>query len=400
MGDLTPKFLPNEMPSVPLGNDYADIREGVRAICKKYPGKYWRDLEATDEYAEEFVTALSEAGYLGALIPEQYGGSGLPLRAGAVILEEIHASGCSAAACHAQMYMMGTLLRHGNEAQKQKYLPGIASGKIRFQAFGVTEPTTGSDTTQLKTRAVREGDHYVVNGQKIWTSRAHKSDLMMLLVRTTPIDEVRRRSDGLSVLLVDMKDAAGKGVTIRRIDAMVNHQTNEVFFDNLRVPAENMIGEPGSGFRYILNGMNAERVLTAAESLGDCRYFIERASKYANERVVFGKPIGQNQGVQFPIARAYAEWRGADLMVRAAAALFDAGKPCGEEANTAKLLASEAAWNAAEAAMQTFGGFAAAREFDIERRWRDCRLQRIAPISTNLILAYIGQHVLGMPRSY
>jgi acyl-CoA dehydrogenase len=317
-----------------------------------------------------------------------------------VILEEIHASGCSAAACHAQMYMMGTLLRHGSEALKQKYLPGIASGKIRFQAFGVTEPTTGSDTTQLKTRAVREGDHYVVNGQKIWTSRAHKSDLMMLLVRTTPVDEVRRRSDGLSVLLVDMKDAAGRGVTMRRIDAMVNHQTNEVFFDNLRVPAENMIGEPGSGFRYILDGMNAERVLTAAESLGDCRYFIERASKYASERVVFGKPIGQNQGVQFPIARAYTEWRGADLMVRAAAALFDAGKPCGEEANTAKLLASEAAWNAAEAAMQTFGGFAAAREFDIERKWRDCRLQRIAPISTNLILAYIGQHVLGMPRSY
>ncbi len=400
MDDLTPKFLPDELPSVPLGNDYADIREGVRAVCRKYPGKYWRDLEASDEYAEDFVNELAAAGYLGALIPEQYGGSGLPLRAGAVILEEIHASGCSAAACHAQMYMMGTLLRHGSEAQKQKYLPGIASGKIRFQAFGVTEPTTGSDTTQLKTRAVRDGDHYVVNGQKIWTSRAHKSDLMMLLVRTTPVDEVKRRSEGLSVLLVDMKDAVGKGLTMRRIDAMVNHQTNEVFFDNLRVPAENMIGEPGQGFRYILDGMNAERVLTAAESLGDCRYFIERAAKYACERVVFGKPIGQNQGVQFPIARAYTEWRAADLMVRAAAALFDAGKPCGEEANTAKLLASEAAWNAAEAAMQTFGGFAAAKEFDIERKWRDCRLQRIAPISTNLILAYIGQHVLGMPRSY
>ena len=391
---------PDDLPSVPLGNDYPEIREGVRAICKNFPGKYWRDLEANDDYAEDFVTALGEAGYLGALIPEQYGGSGLPLRAGAVILEEIHATGCSAAACHAQMYMMGTMLRHGSEAQKQRYLPGIATGTIRFQAFGVSEPTTGSDTTQLKTRAVRDGDHYVVNGQKIWTSRAHKSDLMMLLVRTTPADQVRRRSDGLSVLLVEMTDAVGNGLTMRRIDTMINHQTNEVFFDNLRVPVANRIGDEGQGFRYILDGMNAERVLTAAESLGDARYFIERASAYASERVVFGRPIGQNQGIQFPIARAYAEWRAADLMVRAAAALFDAGRPCGEDANTAKLLSAEAAWNAAEAAMQTFGGFAAAREFDIERKWRDCRLQRIAPISTNLILAYLGQHVLGMPRSY
>jgi len=399
MNDPAPAAV-DELPSVPLGNDYADIREGVRAICKNFPGKYWRDLEARDEYAEEFVAALGEAGYLGALIPEEYGGSGLPLRAGTVILEEIHASGCSAAACHAQMYMMGTMLRHGSEAQKRKYLPGIASGKIRFQAFGVSEPTTGSDTTQLKTRAVREGDHYVVKGQKIWTSRAHKSDLMMLLVRTTPADAVKRRSEGLSVLLVEMADAVGKGLTMRRIDTMINHQTNEVFFDNLRVPVENRIGEEGQGFRYILDGMNAERVLTAAESLGDARWFIERASRYASERVVFGKPIGRNQGIQFPIARAYAEWRAADLMVRAAAALFDAGRPCGAEANTAKLLSSEAAWNAAEAAMQTFGGFAAAKEFDIERKWRDCRLQRIAPISTNLILAYLGQHVLGMPRSY
>jgi acyl-CoA dehydrogenase len=390
----------DEMPSMPLGNDYADIREGVRAICKNFPGKYWRDLEARDEYAEEFVAALGAAGYLGALIPEEYGGSGLPIRAGSVILEEIHAAGCSAAACHAQMYMMGTMLRHGSEAQKRRWLPGIATGKIRFQAFGVSEPTTGSDTTQLKTRAVREGDHYVVNGQKIWTSRAHKSDLMMLLVRTTPPDEVKRRGEGLSVLLVEMADAIDKGLTMRRIETMINHQTNEVFFDNLRVPVENRIGEEGQGFRYILDGMNAERILTAAESLGDARWFIARASAYASERVVFGRPIGQNQGIQFPIARAYAEWRAADLMVRAAAALFDAGKPCGEEANTAKLLSSEAAWNAAEAAMQTFGGFAAAKEFDIERKWRDCRLQRIAPISTNLILAYIGQHVLGMPRSY
>jgi acyl-CoA dehydrogenase len=391
---------PDELPSMPLGNDYADIREAVRAICKDFPGKYWRELEARDEYAEAFVTALGAAGYLGALIPEDYGGSGLPIRAGSVILEEIHASGCSAAACHAQMYMMGTMLRHGSEAQKRRWLPGIASGGIRFQAFGVSEPTTGSDTTQLKTRAVRDGDHYVVNGQKIWTSRAHKSDLMMLLVRTTPADQVKRRSEGLSVLLVEMADATAKGLTMRRIETMVNHQTNEVFFDNLRVPVANRIGEEGQGFRYILDGMNAERILTAAESLGDARWFIERASQYASERVVFGRPIGQNQGIQLPIARAYAEWRAADLMVRAAAALFDAGKPCGAEANTAKLLAAEAAWNAAEAAMQTFGGFAAAKEFDIERKWRDCRLQRIAPISTNLILAYIGQHVLGMPRSY
>jgi acyl-CoA dehydrogenase len=392
--------IPDDLPSMVLGDDYADIREGVRAVCKNFPGKYWRDLEARNEYAEEFVAALGAAGYLGALIPEEYGGSGLPLRAGAVILEEIHASGCSAAACHAQMYMMGTMLRHGSEAQKRRYLPGIATGKIRFQAFGVTEPTTGSDTTQLKTRAVREGDHYVVNGQKIWTSRAHKSDLMMLLVRTTPADEVKRRSEGLSVLLVEMADAVGKGLTMRRIETMINHQSNEVFFDNLRVPVENRIGEEGQGFRYILDGMNAERILTAAESLGDARWFIERASAYASERVVFGRPIGQNQGIQFPIARAYAEWRAADLMVRAAAALFDAGRPCGAEANTAKLLSADAAWNAAEAAMQTVGGFAAAKEFDIERKWRDCRLQRIAPISTNLILAYIGQHVLGMPRSY
>jgi acyl-CoA dehydrogenase len=386
--------------SMPLGNDYADIREGVRAICKNFPGKYWRDLEANDEYAEEFVAALGAAGYLSALIPEEYGGSGLPIRAGSVILEEIHATGCSAAACHAQMYMMDTMLRHGSEAQKRRWLPGIATGKIRFQAFAVTEPTTGSDTTQLKTRAVRDGDHYVVSGQKIWTSRAHKSDLMMLLARTTPPDEVRRRSEGLSVLLVEMADAKAKGLTMRRIDTMINHQTNEVFFDNLRVPVENRIGDEGQGFRYILDGMNAERILTAAESLGDTRYFIGRAVGYANERIVFGKPIGQNQGIQFPIARAYAEWCAADLVVRAAAALFDAGRPCGAEANTAKLLSSEAAWNAAEAAMQTFGGFAAAKEFDIERKWRECRLQRIAPISTNLILAYIGQHVLGMPRSY
>jgi acyl-CoA dehydrogenase len=389
-----------DLTMVPVGRDYPEIRDGVRAICAKYPDKYWRDLEDNDEYADAFVAELSAAGYLGALIPEQYGGSGLPIRAGCVILEEIHASGCSAAPCRAQMYMMGTLLRHGSEAQKRRYLPGIASGEIRFQAFGVTEPTTGSDTTQLKTRAVREGAHYVVNGQKVWTSRAHKSDLMLLLVRTTPADQVKRRSEGLSVLLVEMRDAVGKGLTLRRLDTMVNHQTNEVFFDNLKVPVENLIGEQDQGFRYILDGMNAERILVSGESLGDCRYFIERASSYSKERIVFGRPIGQNQAVQFPIARAYAEWKAADLLTRTAATLFDACKPCGEEANTAKLMASEAAWHAAETCMQTFGGFAAAREFGIERKWRECRLSQIAPISTNLILAYIGQHVLGMPRSY
>ena len=389
-----------DVAMLPLGEDYADIRAGVRAICVKYPGEYWRKLERNDEYADDFVNALSAAGYLGALIPEEYGGAGLPLRAGCVILEEIHASGCSAAACHAQMYMMGTLLRHGSEEQKRRYLPKIATGEIRFQAFGVTEPTTGSDTTQLKTRAVRVGDHYVVNGQKLWTSRAHKSDLMLLLVRTTPAEEVKRRTEGLSCLLVEMKDAVGKGLTIRRIDTMINHQTNELFFDDLKVPARNLIGEEGQGFRYILDGMNAERILLSGEMLGDARYFIARASAYASERVVFGRPIGQNQGIQFPIARAYAEWKAADLMTRAAAALFDAGRPCGEEANTSKLLASEAAWHAGEACMQTFGGFAAAREYDIERKWREARLYQIAPISTNLILAYIGQHVLGMPRSY
>jgi acyl-CoA dehydrogenase len=391
---------PDDAISVPLGTDYADIRESVRAICRRFPDKYWRDLEDKDEYAEEFVAALGAAGFLGAAIPEEYGGSGLPIRAGCVILEEIHASGCNAYACHAQMYMMGTLLRHGSDEQKRRYLPGIADGSIRFQAFGVTEPTTGSDTTQIKTTARREGDHYVVNGQKVWTSRAHKSDLMLLLVRTTPPGQVKRRSEGLSVLLVEMREAVGNGLTLRRLDTMVNHQTNEVFFDNVKVPVANLIGEQDQGFRYILDGMNAERILVAAESLGDARYFIERASHYAKERIVFGRPIGQNQAVQFPIARAYAEWKAADLVTRAAAALFDAGKPCGEEANTAKLLASEAAWHAAETCMQTFGGFSVAREFGIERKWRECRLGQIAPISTNLILAYLGQHVLGMPRSY
>jgi acyl-CoA dehydrogenase len=390
----------DDLIQVPCGEDYPEIRANVQAICRKYPDEYWRRLEDADEYAEEFVAELGKAGYLGAAIPEEYGGAGLPIRAGCVILEEIHAAGCSAAACHAQMYMMGTLLRQGSPAQKRRYLPGIADGSIRFQAFGVTEPTTGSDTTQIKTFARRDGDRYIVNGQKVWTSRAHKSDLMLLLVRTTPPDQVKKRSEGLSVLLVEMREALGKGLTLRRLDTMVNHQTNEVFFDDLEVPAENLIGLENHGFRYILDGMNAERILVSSESLGDARFFIRRAADYSKERIVFGRPIGQNQAIQFPIARAYAEWKAADLVTRAAAALFDAGRPCGEEANTAKLLASEAAWHAAEACMQTFGGFAVAREFGIERKWRECRLAQIAPISTNLILGYIGQHVLGMPRSY
>jgi acyl-CoA dehydrogenase len=386
--------------SVPLGEDYPEIREGVRAICKKYPGEYWRKLEDNDDYAEDFIQELTAAGYLAAQIPEEYGGSGLPLRAGCAILEEINANGCQASAGHAQMYMMGMLLRHGSEEQKNRYLPGIAEGKIRFQAFGVTEPTTGSDTLQLKTRAEKKGDRYIVNGQKIWTSRAHKSDLMTLLVRTTPLDQVKKRTEGLSVLLVDVKDALGKGLSMQRIDTMINHQTNALFFDNLEVPAENLIGEEGQGFRYILTGMNSERLVAASQSSGDCRFFINKAVAYSKEREVFGRPIGQNQGIQFPLARCYAEWKAADLMIRAGCALFEAGKPCGEEANMAKLLASEAAWHSAEACMQTHGGFAAAREFDVERKWRDARISLIAPISTNLILAYIGQNVLGMPRSY
>jgi acyl-CoA dehydrogenase len=385
---------------VSIGQDYSDIRESVRAICARYPGAYWRELENKGDYPEAFVNEMKDAGYLAALIPEEYGGSGLPLRAGGVILEEIHASGCDAYACHAQMYMMGMLLRHGSPEQKQRYLPGIASGAIRYQAFGVTEPTTGSETLKLKTSAVRDGDHYVVNGQKIWTSRARHSDLMTLLVRTTPIDKVQKRTDGLSVLLIDIKASLGKGLTIRPIDTMVNHHTNEVFYDNLRVPVENLIGEEGKGFRYILDGLNAERILVSSESLGDARYFIRKATEYGNQRVVFSRPITQNQAVQFPIARAYTQWKAADMLVRAAAALFEAGRPCGEEANIAKLLASEAAWDAAEACMDTHGGFAAAREYDVERKWKSARVARIAPISTNLILAHIGQHVLGMPKSY
>ncbi|WP_417679721.1 acyl-CoA dehydrogenase family protein [Pseudodonghicola sp.] len=386
--------------SVEIGVDYPEIRDAVRKVCAPFDGAYWQKLEETDSYPSEFVEALTSSGFLAVLIPEAYGGSGLPLRAASVILEEIHATGCNAGACHAQMYIMGTLLRHGSEAQKQQYLPAIASGELRLQAFGVTEPTSGSDTTQLRTRAVRDGDDYVVNGQKVWTSRALYSDLMLLLARTTPADQVARKTDGLSVFLVDMRAARGNGLEIRPIKAMVNHNTTEIYFDNLRIPASSLIGEEGKGFKYILDGMNAERTLVASECLGDARWFIDTATRYASERVVFGKPIGANQGVQFPIARAYAEMRAAELVLRRACALFDAGQPCGEDANMAKLLLSEASWHAGEACLQTHGGFGYACEYNVERKWRETRLYQIAPISSNLILAYLGQHVLGMPRSY
>jgi len=383
-----------------LGLDWPEIREAVARICADFAGEYWRRLDAEDAYPSEFVDALTRSGYLAALIPEDYGGAGLPLRAGAVILETIHAHGGSAAACHAQMYTMGTVLRHGSEAQKQQYLPKIASGELRLQAFGVTEPTTGSDTTRLRTRAEKRGDRYVVSGQKIWTSRALQSDLMLLLARTTPRDQAAKPTEGLSTFLIDLRDLKGKGVEIRPVPTMINHNTTEVFFDDVEIPAESLIGEQGKGFSYILDGMNAERILISGESIGDARWFIARATEYANERVVFGRPIGANQGIQFPIARAHAETEAADLMARKAAALFDAGLRCGAEANMAKLLSGDAAWNAAETCMQTFGGFGFAREYDVERKWREARLYRTAPISPNLILAYIGQHILGLPRSY
>ena len=391
----------SEETMMAIGEDDPELRESVRKLCEKYPGSYWSKLEDEQAYPTEFINELTEAGFLGALIPEEYGGSGLSLRAAAVILEEINAAGCNASQGHAQMYIMGTLLRHGSEEQKRKYLPEIAAGRIRLQAFGVTEPSTGSDTTQLKTRATRDGNSYIINGQKVWTSRALYSDMMLLLARTTPADQTQKRSDGLSVFLIDLSEKnQGKGLDIRPIKAMINHNTTEVFFDNFRIPADSLIGEEGRGFRYILDGMNAERILVASEAVGDGRYFIKKAVSYANERVVFGKPIGQNQAVQFPIARAWAELEAADLVCRRAAALFDAGKECGADANIAKLLASEAAWKAAETCMQTYGGFSYAREYEIERKWRDTRLFQIAPISTNLILGYVGQHVLGMPRSY
>jgi len=380
--------------------DLAQIRESVRALCAKFPGEYWRALDRERAYPTEFVAALTQAGFLAALIPEEYGGSGLSMTAAAAIMEEIQASGCNGAACHAQMYTMGTLLRHGSAAQKARWLPAIASGELRLQAFGVTEPTSGSDTLNLRTTAVREGDHYVINGQKIWTSRAEHSDLLLLLARTTPREAVMRRSDGLSVFLVDMRLAQGTGISISPIRTMMNHATTELFFDDLRVPAENLIGEEGQGFRYILSGMNAERILIAAECIGDAKWFIAKATGYAKERIVFGRPIGQNQGVQFPIARAYAQMRAAELMVGAAAALYEAGRECGAEANMAKLLAADASWAAADMCLQTHGGFGFAEEFDVERKFRETRLYQTAPISTNLILSYLAEHVLGLPRSY
>ncbi|MEO1089848.1 MAG: acyl-CoA dehydrogenase family protein [Pseudomonadota bacterium] len=378
----------------------AEVRAGVRDLCVRFPDSYWREVDRERSYPTAFVTALTEAGYLAALVPEAYGGSGLGLRVAAAILEEVHRSGGNGAACHAQMYTMGTVLRHGSEAQKDQWLPRIATGEVRLQAFGVTEPTSGTDTLSLQTTAVRDGDHYRINGQKIWTSRAEHSDLMLLLARTTPKAEVVKRTDGLSVFLVDMREAVGNGLTIRPIRTMLNHATAEVFFDDLRVPAENRIGDEGKGFRYILDGMNAERVLIAAECIGDGRWFVDKAASYAKERVVFGRPIGQNQGVQFPIARAYAAVEAADLMVQKAASLFDAGRPCAEQANIAKLLASEASWAAADTCVQIHGGFGFAEEYDVERKFRETRLYQVAPISTNLILAYVGEHVLGLPRSY
>ncbi|MDF3216244.1 acyl-CoA dehydrogenase [Mesorhizobium sp. M7A.F.Ca.CA.001.09.2.1] len=379
---------------------YQDIRDAVARLCARFPGEYWRALDREMTYPGDFVAALTQAGWLSILIPEAYGGSGLPLSAAAAVLEEIQRAGCNGGACHAQMYTMGTLLRHGSEAQKQRYLPKIAAGELRLQAFGVTEPSSGTDTGALKTTARLDGDHFVVKGQKIWTSRAEHSDLMLLLARTTPLTDGMKKTDGLSVLIVDMREAVGNGLTIRPIRTMMNHATTEVFFDDLRVPAENLIGEEGKGFRYILSGMNAERILISAECIGDAKWFIEKASTYAKERHVFGRAIGQNQGIQFPIARAYANMRAAELMVREALSLYEAGKNPGAEANMAKMLAADASNEAANVCIQTHGGFGFAEEYDVERKFRETRLYQVAPISTNLILSYLSEHVLGLPRSY
>jgi alkylation response protein AidB-like acyl-CoA dehydrogenase len=380
--------------------DHAEIRESVRALCARFPGSYWRALDRERSYPAEFVKALTDAGMLAVLIPEEYGGSGLGLSAAAAILEEIHLSGGNGAACHAQMYTMGTVLKHGSAEQKQRYLPAIARGELRLQAFGVTEPTAGTDTTAIRTSARRDGERYIINGQKVWTSRAEHSDLMLLLARTSPREQAAKRTDGLSVFLIDMRAARGQGMTIKPIRTMMNHATTEIFFDDLAVPADSLIGAEGKGFRYILDGMNAERILIAAESIGDARWFIATARDYAKNRTVFGRPIGQNQGVQFPIARAYAASEAAALMVREAAALFEAGAPCGAQANMAKLLAADAAWQAADMCVQTHGGFGFAEEYDVERKFRETRLYQVAPVSTNLILAYLAEHVLELPRSY
>ncbi len=378
----------------------AQIREAVQQLCAGFPGEYWRALDRERAYPTDFVKAMTDAGHLGVLIPEEYGGSGLGITVACAILEEVHASGANAAALHAQMYTMGTVLRHGSPEQKSTWLPKIATGEVRLQAFGVTEPTAGTDTTSITTTAVRKGDTYVVNGQKVWISRAEHSDLMLLLARTTPKDQVTRKTEGLSVFLLDMREAVGKGLTINPIRTMFNHATTELFFDNLEIPASSLIGEEGKGFRYILDGMNAERILIASECIGDARWFTDKSVAYAKERVVFGRAIGQNQGVSFPIARAYAQSQAARLMTYRAAALYDEGKPCGEEANTAKLLASEASWQAGDTCIQTHGGFGFAEEYDVERKFRETRLYQVAPISTNLILSYLSEHVLGMPRSY
>ena len=381
-----------------LTDEQRALRAGVTEICKRYPGEYWRDLDSRREYPEKFVNELTQAGYLGCLIPPEYGGAGLGTREGGLILETIHANGGSASACHAQMYIMGTVLRHGSPAQKQAYLPKIATGELRLQAFGVTEPDAGSDTTQLKTTAVRTGDRYVVNGRKMFISRAQQSDLMLLLARTTPAEQAKRRTDGLSVFLIDIRGL--KGLEIRPLRMMMNHSTNALFFDDVEIPADSLVGEEGKGFSYILSGMNAERILVASESIGDGRWFTDKAVAYSAQRVIFGKPIGVNQGVQFPIAKAYTAVEAAALMRDKAAALFDAGEPCGAEANMAKYLAAEAAWEAGNACIDCHGGYGYAEEYDVERKFRECRLYKTAPINNNLVLAYVGEHVLGMPRSY
>lgn len=390
----------HEAPMSDERDDLIEIRNAVRALCEEFPGSYWQEKDRGRAYPGEFVDALTKAGFLAALIPEEYGGSGLKLHAATVIMEEIQAAGCNGAAAHAQMYVMNTLLRYGSAEQKQQYLPGIARGELRLQAFGVSEPTSGTDTLSLRTFAQRNGDEYVINGQKIWTSRAEHSDLMVLLARTTARQEAVSRTEGLSLFLVDMRQAVGNGMTIKPIRTMINHSTTEIFFDDLRIPTSALIGEEGKGFRYVLSGMNAERILIAAECIGDAKWFIEKARNYANERQVFGAPIGKNQGVQFPIARSYAQMRAAELMVHHAARTYDQGGNAGAEANMAKMLASEASWAAADMCVQTFGGFGFAEEYDVERKFREARLYTVAPISTNLILSYLAEHVLGLPRSY
>ncbi len=383
-----------------MSETHPEIRDAVRALCKDYPGEYWRACDRDRAYPVDFVKALTKSGFLAVLIPEVYGGSGLGISEAAAILGEIHQSGGNAGACHAQMYIMGTVLRHGSDEQKKEILPKIASGELRLQAFGVTEPTSGTDTSRIRTTATRDGDDYIINGQKVWTSRAEHSDLMLILARTSPRDEGVKPHDGMSVFIVDMQDAKDKGLSIKPLRSMLNHATTEVFFDDLRVPARNLVGEEGKGFRYLLDGLNAERILISAEAIGDAHWFIERATAYANERRVFDRPIGQNQGIQFPIARAYAQTEAADLMVQKAIGLFDAGEPCGSEANMAKLLAADASWAAADMCLQTHGGFGFAEEYDVERKFRETRLYQVAPISTNLILSYIAEHVLGLPRSF